>query len=200
MRKTSAAIAAVENLTAARKKIRAINDKLQQFDNVDGNRDRLKSIENILSVLESSELTINTSVGGLRSQKGAKSREGDECVSSIANDSGQPQKATNNLSNTVTADLSESDNGIRGFFIKKVRRLMKLILEHFVSVVKCIFNFVILVIQKPRKLSKSNFFGVFFSILAFVFYFELHTPPGFTRMWLKWENVELRSVEVGKLL
>ncbi|ODM94654.1 hypothetical protein Ocin01_12024 [Orchesella cincta] len=48
---------------------------------------------------------------------------------------------------------------------------------------------------KPRKPSKSNFFGVFFSILAFIFYFELHTITGFSRLWLKWENVELRSVE-----
>lgn len=49
---------------------------------------------------------------------------------------------------------------------------------------------------KPRKPSKSNFFGVFFSILAFIFYFELHTINGFSRLWLKWENVDLGSVEV----
>jgi len=47
-----------------------------------------------------------------------------------------------------------------------------------------------------RKISKSNLYCLFFSFLALIFYFELHTSSGFTRLWLKWDDVDLRSVEV----
>lgn len=64
--------------------------------------------------------------------------------------------------------------------------------EHFYKRVAKKYFFML----RPRKPSKSNFFGVFFSILAFIFYYELHTINGFSRLWLKWENVDLSSVEV----
>lgn len=48
-----------------------------------------------------------------------------------------------------------------------------------------------------QKISKSNLYCLFFSFLALIFYFELHTSSGFTRFWLKWEDVDLRSVEVN---
>jgi hypothetical protein len=51
-----------------------------------------------------------------------------------------------------------------------------------------------------RKPSKSNLSCVFLSLLALIFYLELHTSSGFTRFWLKWENVDLRSVEVSDSL
>jgi hypothetical protein len=78
-------------------------------------------------------------------------------------------------------------------FAAGIRTSLNYGLDRSVAFYKRIINFLIF---RPRKLSKSNFFGVFFSVLAFIFYFELHTTPGFTRMWLKWENVDLRSVEV----
>lgn len=65
--------------------------------------------------------------------------------------------------------------------------------EHFYKRVAKKYFFML----RPRKPSKSNFFGVFFSILAFIFYYELHTINGFSRLWLKWENVDLSSVEVS---
>ncbi|CAL8070782.1 unnamed protein product [Orchesella dallaii] len=48
---------------------------------------------------------------------------------------------------------------------------------------------------KPIRPTRSNLLSVFLSFLAFIFYFQLHTTTGFSRLWLKWENVDLSSVE-----
>lgn len=102
------------------------------------------------------------------------------------------------VSNPISSDLVGSSNSsvttssvvyAKQGFATLIRNF-----EHFYKRVAKKYFFML----RPRKPSKSNFFGVFFSILAFIFYFELHTINGFSRLWLKWENVDLSSVEVAK--
>ncbi|CAL8070830.1 unnamed protein product [Orchesella dallaii] len=98
---------------------------------------------------------------------------------------------------------SDSDSGTSDFVssskipihkVNSTKKSFETLAHSFESVYKNVAKKYFIML-KPRKPSKSNFFGVFFSILAFIFYFELHTITGFSRLWLKWENVELRSVE-----
>ncbi|XP_021943372.2 uncharacterized protein LOC110841977 isoform X1 [Folsomia candida] len=181
----------------AKKNVQSAAEKLHELGSLK-EFVRLKSIQSMLHALDLDIVVEPTKKGRRKRKTGESDDEGE--AASADKDNASPAAAEMDSDPTTKEERRESGTAATPeelaivrpgdcdadktlIILSKVSRSCRRIVDKF-----CFF-------PNPRKLSTSNFFGVFFSILAFIFYFELHTTPGFTRMWLKWENVELRSVE-----
>ena len=163
-----------------RKNVKSIAEKLKHVPHEE--LMHLKSIQSILSALRHEDLIISEpeeqSDNGLSNESSSTSH--DKPSTNQEGSSSGSENAAASESESVPMMCHESDPW--SLLWRMPQKLWK-------TVQKCLLL--------PKKPSKSNAFGLFFLILACIFYFELHTSSGFTRLWLKWENVDLGSVEVN---
>ncbi|CAG7821994.1 unnamed protein product [Allacma fusca] len=161
-----------EVVSSVRKNVKAIAEKLKCVPQEE--LLQLKSIQSVLSALgHESHLDEQVDNDGCRSgstENNSSIDKSQECTTSTTTDD-QPSE-----SGIITPLWQKFE---LGFILRILENLWKTLQKYFL----------------PKKPSKSNAFGLFFLILACIFYFELHTSSGFTRLWLKWENVDLGSVE-----